>query len=69
MNGTNHLYWDTRFSIKPMNGEAVENFKRRRTLRPFNSLDVASRLFFQRILTVKRAREIVFITRAGAKSR
>lgn len=47
----------------------VENFKRRRGLPPFSLLDSESRSFFQRILNVKKIRELVFITKASTKDR
>ena len=49
--------------------DSVENFKRRRALPPFSTLDTSSRLFFERILAVKKDRELVFFTKASAKSR
>ena len=39
----------------------VENFKRRRALAP--RLDAESRLFFERIMSVKKMQELVFITK------
>ena len=50
------------------NGDSVENFKRRRALPPFSSLDTDSLLFFERIVNVKKVRELIFITKARAKS-
>lgn len=47
----------------------VENMKRRGALLPMYSLDMSSRLFFDRILSVKRVREMIFITKATAKHR
>jgi len=47
----------------------VETFKRRRGLPPFSLLDSESRSFFQRILNVKKIRELVFITKASTKDR
>jgi hypothetical protein len=49
--------------------DSVENFKRRRALPPFSTLDAGARLFFERILAVKKDRELVFFTKASAKSR
>jgi hypothetical protein len=47
----------------------VENFKRRRMLPPFSVLGSESRSFFERILNVKKIRELVFITKARTKER
>ena len=47
----------------------VENFKRRRTLQSFWSLDMSSKMFFKRVLHVKRDGEFVFITKAQSRSR
>ncbi len=50
-------------------GESIENMKRRRALRSSSSpLDQRSRLFFERILNVRKVQEFVFITKASAKS-
>lgn len=57
------------FAIKPSEGVSIENFKRRRMLHPFTHLDTGSRLFFERVLSVKKAREFVFISKARAKNR
>ncbi|PIU40044.1 MAG: hypothetical protein COT00_03730 [Candidatus Omnitrophica bacterium CG07_land_8_20_14_0_80_50_8] len=47
----------------------IESFKRRQTLRPFWSLDISSRLFFERVLHVKRASEVIFLTKSQSKNR
>lgn len=47
----------------------VENFKRRRALQPGPGLDFQSQLFFERILNIKKMRELVFITKSLAKGR
>ncbi len=57
------------FATQPSEGVSIESFKRRRTLQPFSYLDAGSRLFFERVLTVKKAREFVFVSRARAKNR
>jgi hypothetical protein len=46
----------------------IENFKRRRSLPP-GPVDDGSMMFFDRILCVKKIRELVFITRAKARTR
>lgn len=46
----------------------VENFKRRRAL-SLCGPDEESKLFFDRILNVKKIREFIFITKAAAKKR
>lgn len=46
----------------------IENFKRRRALPPA-PIDDGSMMFFERILCVKKIRELVFITRAKARTR
>jgi hypothetical protein len=46
----------------------IENFKRRRALPPA-PVDDGSMMFFERILCVKKIRELVFITRAKARTR
>lgn len=56
-------------SMNGCGGESVENFKRRRALTPSSGLDVDSKLFFERILNVKKVREFVFITKAKARNR
>ncbi|GEM_PF-1258162 len=63
------FYSDDPFATKPSEGVSIENFKRRRTLQPLNYLDAGSRLFFERVLTVKKAREFVFVSKARAKNR
>lgn len=47
----------------------VENFKRRRALQSFWSLDISSKMFFERALHLRRESEFVFITKAQSKSR
>ena len=47
----------------------IENFKRRRTLHPFGSLDLSSKLFFERALHVKRGGEFVFLTKSQSRHR
>ena len=47
----------------------IENFKRRRVLHPFGSLDLSSRLFFERALHVKRGSEFVFLTKSQGRNR
>ena len=46
----------------------IESFKRRRALAP-SSFEMDSRSFFDRILNVKKFRELVFVTNAKAKGR
>ncbi len=46
----------------------VENFKRRRALPPLPKTSTGSK-FFDRILSVRRAQEFVFITKSVAKNR
>lgn len=50
-------------------GDSVENDKRRRALAPFSALDRGSRLFFERMMSVKKIREFVFITKANSRGR
>ena len=47
----------------------VENLKRRGALLPMYSLDMNSRVFFDRVLTVRKVREFVFITKSKTKDR
>ena len=47
----------------------VENMKRRGALLPMYSLDMNSRVFFDRVLTVRKVREFVFITKSNTKGR
>lgn len=47
----------------------VENLKRRGALLPMYSLDMNSRVFFDRVLTVRKVREFVFITKSKPKGR
>ena len=47
----------------------IENFKRRRTLHPLWSLDLSSKLFFERALHVKRGGEFVFLTKSQGRNR
>ena len=49
--------------------ESLENFKRRRALSGFGSVDSGSRLFFERIVDTKKNRDFVFITKARSKNR
>ena len=46
----------------------VENHKRRRALPPLPSL-TGSYKFFDRLLNVRKAQDLVFITKAAAKNR
>ena len=62
-------YSDLHFAIKPSEGVSIENFKRRRMLHPVTPLDARSRLFFERVLSVKKTREFVFVSKARAKNR
>ena len=50
-------------------GSNVENFKRRHALQPFWSLDLSSKLFFERALHVKRGGEFVFLTKSQGRNR
>ena len=47
----------------------VETFKRRRALPPFSLMDSDSRMFFERIMNVKKMREIVFVSKSKSKGR
>ncbi len=47
----------------------VENFKRRRALQSFWSLDISSKMFFKRALHVRRDSEPIFITKAQSRNR
>ena len=47
----------------------IENFKRRRALHPLWSLDLSSKLFFERALHVKRGGEFVFLTKSQGRNR
>ena len=47
----------------------IENFKRQRALPPYTSLYASSRNFFERVLHVKKVRDLVFITKVHAKNR
>ena len=46
----------------------VENFKRRRALPQFSDFNSHSK-FFDQLLSVKKIQELVFITKAAARSR
>ena len=47
----------------------IENFKRRGALQPFGSLDLSSKLFFERALHVKRTADFIFLTKHQGKNR
>ncbi len=47
----------------------VENFKRRRALTPLPGMDLDSRLFFERVINIKKIQELIFITKSNPKSR
>lgn len=47
----------------------VENCKRRRALLQMGPLDIDSRLFFERVMMVRKAKEFIFISNAKAKTR
>ena len=49
--------------------DSVENHKRRRALSPFSMLDADARLFFDRMVTVRRNDAFVFIHKQRAKHR
>ena len=50
--------------------DSVENGKRRRALPPVSrSLDAESRLFFERVLSVRKIQEFLFIAKADLKTR
>ncbi len=44
-------------------GETLENFKRRRALSHSSPIDMRSKLFFERILSVKKVRDLIFCGR------
>lgn len=48
---------------------SVENFKRSRAAAPFCLVDANSKLFFEKILSVKKHDEIVFITSSKSRER
>lgn len=45
--------------------ETLENFKRRRALCHSSPIDMRSRLFFERILSVKKVRDLIFCNRGS----
>ena len=47
----------------------VENFKRRRALPPLSRLDAESRSFFERVLNVKKIKELDFFHDGRTKNR
>jgi hypothetical protein len=47
---------------------SIENFKRRRALPPIPGLDGEIK-FFERILSVRKVQDLVFITKTVAKNR
>jgi len=50
--------------------DSVENSKRRRALPPVaQSLDASSRLFFERMLSVRKIHDFLFIAKADLKTR
>ena len=49
--------------------DSIENFKRRRALPPCFDRTGDYRVYFDRLLNVRKARELVFITKAGMKAR
>jgi hypothetical protein len=53
----------------PCEGDSVENFKRRRSLPAFSVLDMSSIHFFDRILSIKKDRELIFIPKQHARGR
>ncbi|HTL70988.1 MAG TPA: hypothetical protein VL404_06830 [Candidatus Eisenbacteria bacterium] len=64
------LMTENRLSAADFGAESIENHKRRRALPPFSgALDPGSRLFFDRILSVRKIREFIFITNAKARTR
>lgn len=59
---THYVHAHTRFSA------TIENCKRRQSLTPY-VLDTHSRVFFERILSVPKMREFVFIHKSSARSK
>lgn len=59
--GARYVEADSRFH------SSLENFKRRRAL-PSIAATSGDLCFFERLLSVKKIREFVFITRAAAKN-
>ncbi len=47
----------------------IESFKHRRAFTAYPALDMGSRVFFERIVNVKKIKELVFVSKARAKSR
>ncbi len=45
----------------------VENFKRRRMLSPFASLDDETRAFFEKMVSVRKLKDFVFLKRENSK--
>ncbi|GEM_PF-6275581 len=50
-----------------LEASSVENDKRRRVLAPLTGLDPSSRLFFDRILSVRKIREFIFISKTRVR--
>ena len=47
----------------------VENFKRKRALQSLSILDQTSKLFFQRMLEVKKIKDFIFVTKSQRAGR
>ncbi len=47
----------------------VENFKRKRALQSLSILDRTSKLFFDRMLEVKKIKDLIFVTKSQGYAR
>lgn len=47
--------------------ENIENFKRRRAVSPFTSLDDETRAFFEKMVSVRRIKDFAFLRREDSR--
>lgn len=50
-------------------GENIENYKRRRMLSPLASLDDETRAFFEKMVSVRKLKDFIFLRRENSRGR
>lgn len=60
--------YELRFTCGPLLGPGIENLKRRHSLETVG-LDQGSRMFFERLVSARKVRELVFVSKSIARTR
>lgn len=51
----------------PLTDDNIENFKRRRAVSPFTSLDDETRAFFEKMVSVRKLKDFAFLRREDSR--